>query len=98
MRKSLLTALTAMTITASAAAPAAAEEFVSFWKPPKRMTNYDLRIASSKCKDQAKATHGDSFTRQGVFEACMRGLGAKLTGRTINGAPANGPVRRRVED
>lgn len=58
------------------------------------MNGYDLRIASSECQMRAGKTKDSSVAQQAVFEACMRGLGAKLIYRSRNGLPADGPINR----
>ena len=85
---------TAALVFLLAANAAFGDDFVTYWRPPKGMNDYDLRIASSECQKRVRQTKGNSIARQAVFEACMRGLGATLVDRSRNGLPANGPIRR----
>lgn len=78
----------------SANGAALAGEFVTGWRPPKGMNNFDLRIAATPCEKRARQTKGSAVAREAVFENCMRALGATLVHRSRNGWPANGPINR----
>lgn len=62
------------------------------------MGDYDFRVAAGDCKKQASLKHGGAgssaaLSRQASFEACLTALGARLKYRSLDGLPANGPMR-----